>query len=272
MYSINILHWLYVSKIGKYLIQTKMGKWSESFLTSIIGKSTNTKLSTKFINSFIENNNLDMKLYQPVETYKTFNEFFSRQMINIDVNRPLGSHYFVSPADSLLNSYDTKTINDETKNIYVKGLDIKRILNNKDTTNHSLYIFYLSPSDYHRFYAPISGLIANIEHYGSFYDSVNPTALNSIPSILSNNSRVIITIKLDTPVETYAYFVIVGALLVGSIVLKDKINTGFNLSKGEEMGYFQFGGSTCILSFVNNFSLQNKDYVNRKVNVRQNIY
>lgn len=42
--------------------------------------------------------------------------------------------------------------------------------------------------------------------------------------------------------------VCVGALLVGSIVYTDA-EEGKQLEKGQEMGYFQYGGSTVIVVF-----------------------
>jgi phosphatidylserine decarboxylase len=267
MYSIILLHWLYESKLGKYLVKTKVGHWIEIFLTSIIGKSANSNLSKSLIKTFIKNNNIDMTLYSPIESYNTFNEFFSRPMLNINTNRPIQNNYFIAPADSLLNSYHD---NYNLENIYVKSLNVKKIFNSKDIKNHSLYIFYLSPTDYHRIHAPLSGLIVDVEHYGSFYDSVNPIALNSIPTILSENSRIVVTIKIEY--DQLCYFAIVGALLVGSIILKDKIQKDYIINKGEEVGYFQFGGSTCVVSLSHNPNLQIIDYVNKKVNLRQNIY
>lgn len=47
--------------------------------------------------------------------------------------------------------------------------------------------------------------------------------------------------------NTSTAFVAVGAMLVGSIVWSKK--PGDTIKKGEELGYFQYGGSTCICVF-----------------------
>ncbi|KAG0261550.1 hypothetical protein DFQ27_002910 [Actinomortierella ambigua] len=44
-------------------------------------------------------------------------------------------------------------------------------------------------------------------------------------------------------------YVSIGALLVGSIVLTGAGKPGNELHKGDELGYFAYGGSTCILLF-----------------------
>lgn len=64
--------------------------------------------------------------------------------------------------------------------------------------------------------------------------------------VFTDNHRSITTVKSH---HGFNYAVVsIGALLVGSIVMtnaeKDK-----QLEKGEEMGYFQYGGSTVIAVF-----------------------
>ncbi|KAF9976322.1 hypothetical protein BGZ73_008752 [Actinomortierella ambigua] len=44
-------------------------------------------------------------------------------------------------------------------------------------------------------------------------------------------------------------YVSIGALLVGSIVLTGAGQAGHELHKGDELGYFAYGGSTCLLLF-----------------------
>lgn len=48
-------------------------------------------------------------------------------------------------------------------------------------------------------------------------------------------------------------FIAVGALLVGSIVWtfagEDKTSKGVEVKRGEELGCFKYGGSTCVVLF-----------------------
>lgn len=57
--------------------------------------------------------------------------------------------------------------------------------------------------------------------------------------------------------NTSTAFVAVGAMLVGSIVWSKK--PGDRIRKGEELGYFQYGGSTCIVVFPGQCVKFNKD-------------
>lgn len=44
-------------------------------------------------------------------------------------------------------------------------------------------------------------------------------------------------------------FVAIGALLVGSIVFTNGANKGSKIKRGEELGYFAYGGSTVVCLF-----------------------
>lgn len=65
-------------------------------------------------------------------------------------------------------------------------------------------------------------------------------------NVFTENHRSITTIKSHHGFN-YA-FVSIGALLVGSIVMTNA-ELEKELEKGEEMGYFQYGGSTVIAIF-----------------------
>ena len=79
---------------------------------------------------------------------------------------------------------------------------------------------------------------------GSYY-SVNPIALKSIPKLFCENKREWSILESDNFGDILT--IEVGATCVGSIIQTYK--PGSKVSKGDEKGYFKFGGSTTILFF-----------------------
>ena len=79
------------------------------------------------------------------------------------------------------------------------------------------------------------------------YYTVNPQAVNEVDfDVFTANKRSIIYIKHALTGKTVA-FVAIGALLVGSVNWTK--SAGDEVKKGDELGYFAYGGSTVIAVF-----------------------
>jgi len=111
-----------------------------------------------------------------------------------------------------------------------------------------MVISRLCPTDYHRFHFPCTCIPGKAKLINGPLFSVNPLALKKHIAILSENKRVL------TPLETglfgQALYIEVGATCVGSI--KQTFTPSKPHEKGEEKGYFEFGGSCTILLFQPN--------------------
>ncbi|MEM6916784.1 MAG: phosphatidylserine decarboxylase, partial [Verrucomicrobiota bacterium] len=79
---------------------------------------------------------------------------------------------------------------------------------------------------------------------GALY-SVNPIALSRSLAYLWQNKRRVTVIR-NSPVGDYL-FLEIGATNVGSIV--DTAGKGSPVERGDEKGYFRFGGSMVLLIF-----------------------
>jgi len=80
---------------------------------------------------------------------------------------------------------------------------------------------------------------------GTYY-TVNPIAVNNVDvNVFGENKREVCV--FDTKQYGEVVYVLVGATMVGSIVLTAK--KGSTLKKGEEVGHFAFGGSSVLLMF-----------------------
>ncbi|CBI20028.3 unnamed protein product, partial [Vitis vinifera] len=187
----------------------------------------------------------------PLEHFKTFNEFFIRELK--PGARPIAcmerDDVAVCAADSRLTAF--KSVEDSLR-FWIKGrkFSIQGLLGKEICSssfiNGSLVIFRLAPQDYHRFHFPVSGTIeCFVDIPGCLY-TVNPIAVNSkYCNVFTENKRVVSVIS--TSDFGKVAFVAIGATMVGSITFTKK--KGDYVQKGEEFGYFSFGGSTVICVF-----------------------
>jgi len=267
---------LYV-RVGMHLLfygkeQTKLLKWGavEHLLTEQTIKqgkvynSTDPEIVIPHIKAFIETYsvNLEELAIQDPAGYSTINEFFARKLkpgarVIDNVDDP---SVITSAADCRLTVW--RTVDDATR-FWIKGrnFSILSLLNNDKSLaavfgeKPSLAIFRLAPQDYHRFHTPVDGSIGPITHVpGEFY-TVNATIINEQFDVFTANRRDITVISSTTLVPgkvTPVAFVTVGALLVGSIKWNNvavSANDPVQVKKGDDLGSFQYGGSTCICIF-----------------------
>ena len=120
----------------------------------------------------------------------------------------------------------------------------------------TVYQAFLSATNYHRWHSPVAGTIVRAFVVpGTYYsepdsegaDAVEP--MNSQSYLAHVAVRAIIIIEADDPVIGQLAFVAVGMSDVSSCLVGPKIKPGYHVAKGEELGYFQYGGSTHCLVF-----------------------
>lgn len=108
--------------------------------------------------------------------------------------------------------------------------------------------FRLSVQDYHRFHSPVTGTVTWWKHIPGEYYNVDPIALRSGVDIVSKNARSCVCIS--SPEFGDVLFVAIGATGVGTIRFHEKFcKEGSNVEKGEEIGWFEFGGSSLLTVF-----------------------
>ncbi|PKU66688.1 phosphatidylserine decarboxylase proenzyme 2 [Dendrobium catenatum] len=244
---------IYQSKVGLKLID----KGAKDLLQSISekqGRRMNSAESAKEIPKFIEffkdQINID-EIKHPIDSFKTFNEFFIRELK--PGARPIAyedhDDIAICAADCRLMAFESV---DDSLRLWIKGrkFSVQGLLGAELSSNNfiqgSLVIFRLAPQDYHRFHVPVSGVIeAFVDIPGSLY-TVNPIAVNSkYCNVFTENKRVVSIIS--TSKFGKVAFIAIGATMVGSITFIKK--KGDYVHKGDEFGYFSFGGSTVICMF-----------------------
>lgn len=78
---------------------------------------------------------------------------------------------------------------------------------------------------------------------------VNPQAVNEPGfDVFTANKRAVLYLTHAATGKEVA-FVAIGAMLVGSIVWTTGGEKGRNIQRGEELGYFAYGGSTVVVLF-----------------------
>lgn len=240
------LNWTYSSVQGMKLLELLVKK---KLFSSMYGSFCDSTLSKKKISKFINEFNIDMdESEDKTKDFLCFNDFFSRKLKAS--SRPItkDNNILVSPGDGKLLAYDKITSN---KLVQVKGITYKlsELLAADDMCKKyeggTCLILRLCPTDYHRFHFIDDGVCEEpIKIKGDYY-SVNPVALKEVPQLFCRNKREWCLFHSENFGDVI--YVEVGATCVGSIIQTYHPNT--SIIKGEEKGYFKFGGSTLILFF-----------------------
>ncbi|HEX3958521.1 MAG TPA: phosphatidylserine decarboxylase [Trebonia sp.] len=120
----------------------------------------------------------------------------------------------------------------------------------------TVYQAFLSATNYHRWHRPVAGTItAAFVQEGTYYSEADSEDADAVEPRYSQSylahvaARAVILIEADNPVIGLTAFVPVGMSEVSSCMTDPKIQPGYHVAKGEELGYFQFGGSTHCLIF-----------------------
>lgn len=245
----NYIKWSYESPVGKGLTELLLKK---KLFSKLYGAYCDTLLSKKKINSFIRNFDIDMNVSSnKVNDFNSFNDFFIRSLTPEARPIPKENNTVISPGDGRLFAYENISIN---KLIQVKGIHYSLSELIKDNEIAKEYeggvclVLRLCPTDYHRFHFVDDGVPMESNFLDGNYYSVNPVALERIPKLYCQNKREWSLFRSDNFGDII--HIEVGATCVGTIIQTYTPNK--NVKKGQEKGYFKFGGSTTILLFKRN--------------------
>jgi len=236
------LTWLYNNPIGEATMFTLVKR---KFVSDWYGNMMDSPSSTDKIEAFVKDYDIDLNIAQKQE-FSSFNDFFYRKLKadarQIDTNQ----NVVVSPADGKILAYT----NVKNADFIVKGFrfDVSSFLVNNNLAEKykdgSLLVIRLAPYDYHRFHFPLSGKVSSITQITGNLYSVNPIALRQKAEIFFLNKREYLTISTHNFGDVI--MAEVGATMVGTII---QTFDGDIVEKGQEKGYFKFGGSTVVLLF-----------------------
>jgi phosphatidylserine decarboxylase len=194
--------------------------------------------------------------------FSSWNDFFTRRFN--DGERPVASpdddKVIVSACESTPYGISIDVKRQDRFWIKSQPYSLADMLANDDCVDEfvggTVYQAFLSATNYHRWHSPVAGKVVRAYvQEGTYYseadsegeDAVEPT--NSQSYLAHVAARAIILIDADDPVIGLVAFVPVGMSEVSSCMIAPKVKPGYHVDKGEELGYFQFGGSTNCLVF-----------------------
>lgn len=249
----NFLKKLYSHVLGRCILKVL----TLPFVTDLGGWYMNSSLSKHKISSFIQENHIDMTQYEDRE-FVSYNDFFTRKIKEGKRSIDFDKNHLIAPADSKLSYYSITK--DTLLTIKNTTYTIKELLNNEELASQYeggiCLIFRLTVDDYHRYCFIDEGTKEKDCYIPGVFHTVNPIANDYYP-IYKQNSRsysVLHTKNFDDVV-----YMEVGAMMVGKICNHDL--TSFQ--RGQEKGYFEFGGSTIVM-------LLKKDIVDIDVDIIKN--
>ena len=211
--------------------------------------------------------NMQSGWYADTNVWHTFNEWFSRHLIDPSV-RPIADSTVVAPADSKPQGIWPV---DETGNlVQQEGVSIKSAnftslpqligpdsaytdVFNGGTVTHT----FLDVNDYHRYHFPVSGTVVELRKIPAVNGAGGITVWDpaqkkyiledAIPGWQMIETRDCVII--DT--EEYGLVAVlpIGMSQICSCNWEEGLAVGSKVKKGDPMGYFLFGGSDIVMVF-----------------------
>lgn len=199
---------------------------------------------------------------EPYWGFSSWNDFFTREF------KP-GARPVADPSDNKIivsaceaTPYNIQNNVQMTDSFWIKAqpYSLQDIFTEQYTSlasqfvGGSVYQAFLSAYNYHRWHAPVSGKIVNAYKVdGTYYSDVESEGLDpagpndSQGYITEVATRAVIVIACDDESVGNVACVFVGMAEISSCVFE--VSEGQHVNKGDEIGYFQYGGSTHCLIF-----------------------
>jgi len=249
---------------------TELSAWMKSYIKELgLFLDSPESITPESVKSFYDSPEFNMDEYlEPRGGWKTYNEFFARHCK--PGTRPVAaiedSSVITSPADSTFDGawevrgYDTI----EIKGIHWKISELLEGSPYKNRFKGGMWMHaFLGPNDYHRQHAPVSGRVLEAR------DIMGVTYLQVVPKPVAGSDRNTLDGQrvdtFDAPDDPGYEFMqnrglivmesaigLVAILPMGMGQVSSVVVTaeeGRVLRKGEEISYFQFGGSDIVMVF-----------------------
>jgi phosphatidylserine decarboxylase len=213
---------------------------------------------------------------KPFLGFKSWNDFFIREFKPgmRPVASPDDDSVIVSACESAPYSIQTNVKEHDTFWLKSQPYSLRQMLNGHFVDRFvggTVYQAYLSAESYHRWHSPVTGTIRKFDQVaGTYYaeaasEGFDPAGPNDSQGYIAHvATRALIFIEADNPAIGLLCVVPIGMAEVSSCLLLGAdgvpLKEGQRVKKGEQIGYFQFGGSTHCLVFgpgvISEFALQ----------------
>lgn len=194
--------------------------------------------------------------------FKSWNDFFTRKLAKgaRPITEPENDKVIVSGCDATVYRISENVQKKSRFWIKEQPYSLNDMLANDDSVDQFVggivYQAFLSPFNYHRWHSPISGIIKKTYVKEGLYfgqvdsEGQDPTDQDNSEGYITHvQTRALFFIEADDPAIGLMCFMPVGMVEISSCIIDENIKAGYHVKKGEELGYFQFGGSTHCLIF-----------------------
>jgi phosphatidylserine decarboxylase len=213
---------------------------------------------------------------KPYLGFKSWNDFFIREFKPgmRPVASPEDDSVIVSACESAPYAIENNVKEHDTFWVKSQPYSLRQMLKGHFVDRFvggTVYQAFLSAENYHRWHSPVSGTVKKLELVpGAYYaeaasEGFDPAGPNDSQGYIAHvAARALIFIEADNPAIGLICVVPVGMAEVSSCVLQgangEPLKRGQRVKKGEQIGYFQFGGSTHCVVFgpgvISEFALQ----------------
>ena len=242
----------------------------KTFLSRAIGVLASKQMgtfTTFLIKNFIKYYDVNMEeaKIKDVTKYKTFNDFFTRELKKGARPIILDEKSITNPADGTISQFGD-IYKDAILQAKGRYYSLEALLggNPKDAKafeNGNFITTYLSPKDYHRVHMPYTGKLEKMIFIPGDLFSVNPLTAQNVDNLFARNERVVCFFN-NEKIGKFAV-VMVGATIVASIetvfagvvapkcgreiTIYDYSKDNIVIKKGDELGRFKLGSTTiCV--------------------------
>ncbi|MEO0323992.1 MAG: archaetidylserine decarboxylase [Myxococcota bacterium] len=204
----------------------------------------------------------------PEGGFKSFDDFFTRRLRPGARPADPDPEALLSPADGVLE--DAGPV-DAAGGLVIKGrpYTVRALLGESDADRYAGGVYaliYLSPRDYHRVHAPVSGPVVERRYLEGTLYPVNDIGVRHVPRLFARNERVAVVQR--SPSFGDVTTVLVGAIGVGSIGLAFEAgrtnageqgpsfspavqrygDAGPELERAGELGVFHLGSTVIVFA------------------------
>ena len=241
------LRWVYGTPLGRLSLHLLVKR---AFFSRLMGwmKDTRSSGSPEKLRAFVEEYGINMADFErPVDQYTSFNDFFYRKLA--PGARPIcGAGQVALPADARHSGWQDAS---QMTSAFVKNqrFDLPALLGSAELAEKyargTVVLSRLCPVDYHRFHFPVAGVPEAPVRIPGPLASVSPYCLRRNLAWLWTNKRELTVLHTENMGDVLC--LAVGATGVGAIY--QTYEPGKTVEKGDEHGYFGFGGSTVMTFF-----------------------
>ena len=239
----DLLSVLYKTAFGRFLLKPLVSRR----VSQLAGAFLDRPCSRFLIPLFVRKNQIDLSEYE-TEGWNSFNDCFSRK-IKAGMRRMSTSpSVLAAPCDGLLRAYPIQdgTVLPVKESRYTIASLLRSEKLAKRFDGGTCLVFRLCVNHYHRYSYIESGEKSRNVFIPGVLHTVRPVALRERP-VFTENCREYTLIRTENAGTILQMEV--GAMLVGRIV---NLQQEAQVKRGQEKGYFAYGGSTIIVLLQKN--------------------